>query len=378
MGNAVYHLMLHSLAQICAPAPLPSGLRRGMSEVALDLMRLLEDIGKACTRLPCGPGSAACNAGLTFALPRSFGPLVRSGAAAILAERAQELAAALGKFEKQLSLDGSAEVLERAAGALAVLHRDYEADFDAVAAAALAAPERSMQGSVPAAAVADDVRDRGTVCDSDNEAATDQMILHFEPTRCIHSRQCVLNAPKVFLANVEGPWLHPEEDTPEHLAHVAQSCPSGAITYQRLDGGEEESPPQVNTLFVREDGPYAVQAALALSCGGGGGSPYRATFCRCGQSKNKPFCDNSHRETNFSASGEPATQESEPLAERGGRLNVQPVKNGPLRLHGPLEICSGTGRTVTRLQSVRLCRCGASANKPFCDGSHQRIGFTAD
>jgi CDGSH-type Zn-finger protein len=188
----------------------------------------------------------------------------------------------------------------------------------------------------------------------------------------------VLQAPAVFLANVQGPWLHPEQDTPEHLVHVARSCPSGAITWRRHDGGAEESAPQVNVIFVRENGPYAVQAALQID---GQATLYRATLCRCGQSKNKPFCDNSHRETGFQATGEPPSpfhsQASEPLRERGGTLRLTPLEDGPLSLHGPVEICSGTGRTVTRTTGARLCRCGASANKPFCDGSHRRVGFTS-
>jgi CDGSH-type Zn-finger protein len=42
---------------------------------------------------------------------------------------------------------------------------------------------------------------------------------------------------------------------------------------------------------------------------------------------------------------------------------------------GPLELCAGTGRTVDRKTEMFLCRCGASANKPYCDGSHRRVGF---
>ena len=45
---------------------------------------------------------------------------------------------------------------------------------------------------------------------------------------------------------------------------------------------------------------------------------------------------------------------------------------------GNLEICTGTGRTVDRVTSARLCRCGHSATKPFCDNTHLRIGFEAD
>jgi CDGSH-type Zn-finger protein len=48
-----------------------------------------------------------------------------------------------------------------------------------------------------------------------------------------------------------------------------------------------------------------------------------------------------------------------------------------LRVQGNLEIVSGTGCTVNRVKSAFLCRCGQSANKPYCDGSHKAAGFTA-
>jgi len=44
-------------------------------------------------------------------------------------------------------------------------------------------------------------------------------------------------------------------------------------------------------------------------------------------------------------------------------------------VRGNLEIVSGTGRVVARVQSAKLCRCGGSNTKPFCDGSHARVGF---
>jgi len=381
IGNSVYGLMLHTLVQVCAPTPLPDGLRQELSDISSELMRLTGMVGEACTRLPSGPDHPEANAGLSFALPRSFGPLVQANAAQILAERAAELGVAARAVAAQRALPaGAADSLERIAGDLARLHRDYEEHFADHVAIGPASPAAMRKGEIGGANAQDDVRDSGTACDSDNEARTERLHLRFDPSRCIHSRQCVLNAPRVFLANVEGPWLHPENATAEHLAHVAQSCPSGAITYRRLDDGPGEPAPEVNMLFLRENGPYAIQANMVLSEGAsfGQGSAYRATLCRCGKSQNKPFCDNSHREADFAASGEPATQTSEPLAERGGLLQVNPVVNGPLSLRGPLEICSGTGRTVTRVQAVRLCRCGASANKPFCDGSHQRVGFTSE
>jgi CDGSH-type Zn-finger protein len=155
---------------------------------------------------------------------------------------------------------------------------------------------------------------------------------------------------------------------------VAHACPSGAITYERLDGGPQESPPAVNVVRIRENGPLAFRADLRVDAQP---NATRATLCRCGASQNKPYCDGGHSAAGFVASGEPATQPSEPLAQRGGALRVIALKDGPLQVEGNMEICSGTGRTVNRTDKAWLCRCGGSQNKPYCDGTHKRIGFRA-
>lgn len=201
-----------------------------------------------------------------------------------------------------------------------------------------------------------------------------RVVIHFDGQKCIHSRNCVLTRPDVFVPNVQGEWIHPDNATPEEVALIAHNCPSGAITFQRLDGGPEEQPPLVNTCHVRENGPLAFHAQLALGTDPAG---YRATLCRCGASRNKPYCDGSHVEAGFQATGEPATKPSEPLATRNGRLEIKPIPDGPLQVKGSLELVSGTGRTIDRSTEAYLCRCGASANKPWCDGTHKKIGFKA-
>jgi CDGSH-type Zn-finger protein/uncharacterized Fe-S cluster protein YjdI len=200
-------------------------------------------------------------------------------------------------------------------------------------------------------------------------------LIRFDGDKCIHSRNCVLSRPDVFVPNVDGEWIHPDAAAPEEIAGLALNCPSGAIAYERLDGGEGEKPPLVNAVHVRENGPYAVHAEMAIE---GHGAQLRATLCRCGDSKNKPFCDGTHSKAGFEATGEPKTQESAQLDKRNGPLTVKPAKNGPLLVEGNLEICAGTGRTVKRVTKAALCRCGHSANKPFCDGTHTKIGFQAD
>jgi CDGSH-type Zn-finger protein/uncharacterized Fe-S cluster protein YjdI len=199
-----------------------------------------------------------------------------------------------------------------------------------------------------------------------------QATIRFEAGKCIHSRHCVLDRPDVFVPNVEGEWIHPERASAEEIAALAANCPSGAITCTRHDGKPDEAPPLVNTARVRENGPLAFHAEMVLP---GGERQLRATLCRCGASANKPYCDGSHAEAGFSASGEPKTVAAKPLATRNGTLAVSPQADGPLKLSGPLELVSGTGRTINRTTEAYLCRCGASANKPYCDGSHRRIGF---
>jgi len=57
---------------------------------------------------------------------------------------------------------------------------------------------------------------------------------------------------------------------------------------------------------------------------------------------------------------------------------VEPRPNGPLFLRGRVRVVDADGKLIREDTRVALCRCGASRNKPFCDGSHLRIGFTTD
>jgi CDGSH-type Zn-finger protein/uncharacterized Fe-S cluster protein YjdI len=211
--------------------------------------------------------------------------------------------------------------------------------------------------------------------DDTQEYRGQAIVIHFEGKKCIHSRNCVLGGPEVFVPNAPGAWIQPDGAPAEEVAALARNCPSGAITYERLDGGPAEAAPSVNVIRVLENGPLAVRATLEIE-----GQPpmLRATLCRCGASKTKPFCDSSHVAAHFAATGEPGLQDSAPLAQRGGKLAVKPLRNGPLVVTGNLEICTGTGHTLTRTQRAVLCRCGSSRNKPFCDGTHAQIDFTTE
>lgn len=201
-----------------------------------------------------------------------------------------------------------------------------------------------------------------------------RVLVKFESKRCIHARECVTQRPDAFVPNADD-WIRPDAASPDEIATIAACCPSGAIQYERLDGGPNERPPGVNTAKVRENGPVALRGDLRLN-----GQPIglRATLCRCGHSLNKPFCDGAHVAAGFVATGEPATEGPGELASRDGVVEIAPQKNGPLKVSGNLEVVSGTGRVVKRQAQTWLCRCGASSKKPYCDGTHNKIGFQAE
>ena len=202
-----------------------------------------------------------------------------------------------------------------------------------------------------------------------------QVTLRFDGTRCIHSRHCVLDRPDVFVPNVEGEWIHPDRATPAEALELAHNCPSGAIQCEAADGSSMERAPTVNTVRIRENGPLAVRAAITLD---GRSQGYRLTLCRCGASAHKPYCDGSHTNIGFVATGEPPGADSQALAKRDGPLSIEATANGPLHLVGSVEVITGTGKTINRVTDTSLCRCGQSKNKPYCDGSHRAAGFRSD
>jgi len=365
LANTGYALMLRLLAYTYL-APRPTTEKALAVDIALGLMRAVTPLAERAARLPAGPSNPHCNAGMSFTALRDAASLPPgAGARRFFRERLQELATAT----VALSEDGDPRTVS-AARILTELATRAARDFTAadslpaptatkplVAANTLAEP-----ASMPASSVVEGVE----------SIEAPDLSLIYEGKKCIHSRFCVTGAPNVFLANVQGPWIHPEAMAVDSLVEIAHLCPSGAIRYRRKDGKPDEVAPPVNLLATREAGPYAVRGDLKLD---GHAAGFRATLCRCGASKNKPYCDGSHHEIGFSASGEPVTGKADMLEVRNGPLSIEPQTDGPLQVRGNLEITSGTGRVVARLVQARLCRCGGSSNKPFCDGTHARIGF---
>lgn len=364
LGNAQYGLMLRCLAQAFG-RPGGAEPKRVLIDAAVELMQALVPLAEHLTTMAASPRHPGLASGLSFAMLRDIAAVPHGGSEwRLLSERIGEIAHAVQ------SLPGVAPAVEVADRLNALRAR-----FDRQARRLEARDDGPTQAPASSSEVHEPPPDApGRSVENGIEIARGRLLtLKFESGRCIHARFCVLGQPDVYKADVQGPWIDPDAATVEDNIGVAHSCPSGAITYERHDGGAGERGAKVNVLTLRENGPYALRAPLTID---GGFAGFRATLCRCGASKNKPFCDGAHHEMGFSATGEPATGTFEAPAARDGDLEITPHRNGPLAVAGNLEIVSGTGRTIMKTASTRLCRCGHSANKPYCDGAHARIGFT--
>ncbi len=195
---------------------------------------------------------------------------------------------------------------------------------------------------------------------------------------CIHIAECGNARGELFVGGRQ-PWCQPDLVPGEEVMEVVRRCPSGALSFTTKEGGAAERAAPRNTVQVSYNGPYFVQGELAIE-----GAPedmpgirFRAALCRCGESRNKPFCDNSHEAAGFKDYGAVGERGEAPGAE-GGPLAIRARKDGPLVLTGNLTLRAASGRDAWHGKETALCRCGASKNKPFCDGSHKAAGFKSE
>ena len=98
------------------------------------------------------------------------------------------------------------------------------------------------------------------------------------------------------------PWIIPDNASADELAEVVEACPSGALRLSRTGEAPGFSHGDHKGITVEKDGPYRVagvplQAARLAQ----GANPDKYVLCRCGASKNKPFCDGSHADIGWTA-----------------------------------------------------------------------------
>ena len=122
-----------------------------------------------------------------------------------------------------------------------------------------------------------------------------RVAIHDNRGICAHAGHCTEGLPAVFDSERK-PWIDPDGASVEQIVAIVRRCPSGALSYSR-DGVEQREQALAPSIAVTENGPYAVVGDARIV--GAGATTHRFTLCRCGASKNKPFCDGSHWEIEF-------------------------------------------------------------------------------
>lgn len=134
----------------------------------------------------------------------------------------------------------------------------------------------------------------------EKEYSNGEVTIVWKPDLCIHSANCVKGLPGVFDTN-KRPWINAEGATTQEIIDQVKKCPSGALsTY--MNSGDKPGPTQEKIKIVlAKDGPILIDGPVQLEKAEGQKIETGDTtaLCRCGESKNKPFCDGSHHGIGF-------------------------------------------------------------------------------
>jgi CDGSH-type Zn-finger protein len=135
----------------------------------------------------------------------------------------------------------------------------------------------------------------------------------------------------------------------------------------------------MNTIVPTTNGPYEFRGELEIVTAEGQlvAKETEAWLCRCGRSASKPYCDGSHEKTGFRDDSGPQPEHTVAQPSASGVLRVGLRVNGPLRIEGRCEVRHPVTGLIFAGEQTALCRCGQSAKKPFCDGTHRQVGFVA-
>ncbi len=128
---------------------------------------------------------------------------------------------------------------------------------------------------------------------------TDDVVIYWDSSRCIHTGRCLRALPEVFDTS-KRPWVQPEGHTGEALADAIEQCPTGALKYEWKDGRSQAKDGPI-TVTPAPNGPLFVRGTVRVQKRGGEviAEEDRLALCRCGASKNQPFCDLSHKAVGF-------------------------------------------------------------------------------
>lgn len=124
--------------------------------------------------------------------------------------------------------------------------------------------------------------------------------MHWDSARCIHTGICLRTLPQAFDVR-RRPWVDIHAADADAVADAVSRCPTGALRYERLDGASGDEPDRPTLVVPIPDGPLMLRGDLDIRDADGEqiSRENRVTLCRCGRSRNQPFCDGSHEKAGF-------------------------------------------------------------------------------
>lgn len=132
------------------------------------------------------------------------------------------------------------------------------------------------------------------------EYARPEIVVEWYASRCIHAGECIRALPVVFNP-AHRPWVDVSAADADAIAAAVVRCPTGALRFQRRDGGPQETAGESVTITPIRNGPNFVRGPIAIVNSATGETQHetRVALCRCGRSGHMPFCDNTHRAIGF-------------------------------------------------------------------------------
>ncbi len=136
-----------------------------------------------------------------------------------------------------------------------------------------------------------------------------------------------------------------------------------------------------NSIMVRPDGPLICKSDTDILLLDADGEVIleekEFALCRCGLSANKPFCDGTHKKEAVQSTQSFNDERTEDITGLEDKFSITVKTDAMYSVKGAMTIFSRDGLSKTTRTKAALCRCGQSLNKPFCDMSHKKCGFTA-
>lgn len=131
----------------------------------------------------------------------------------------------------------------------------------------------------------------------------DGVTVIWEPSKCIHSTICWKGLVSVFNPRAK-PWVNMDGAALDEIKEQVARCPSGALSYviSTSETTDDEATETTTAIEAIKNGPLLVYGNIKVKDAQGHEAHKSnvTAFCRCGASKNKPFCDGSHITVGFS------------------------------------------------------------------------------